>query len=62
VLAVAHDRDLLDNVAGWILMLAQGNGIPWEGIFSDYEVDRHRRLGADADHPHRIRDLPLVRG
>ena len=34
----------------------------WEGNFSDYEADRHKRLGVDADQPHRIRYKPLVRG
>ena len=34
----------------------------FEGNFSDYEADRHRRLGNDADQPHRIAYKPLTRG
>jgi hypothetical protein len=33
----------------------------FEGNFSDYEVDRHKRLGADADQPHRIKYKPLAK-
>jgi hypothetical protein len=33
----------------------------FEGNFSDYEADRHKRLGAEADQPHRIRYKPLTR-
>jgi hypothetical protein len=33
----------------------------FEGNFSDYEVDRHRRLGIDADRPHRMKYKPLTR-
>jgi energy-dependent translational throttle protein EttA len=34
----------------------------YEGNFSDYEADRHKRLGHDADTPHRVRYKPLTRG
>ncbi|MFQ5965111.1 MAG: hypothetical protein ACE5KZ_12610 [Candidatus Scalinduaceae bacterium] len=39
VIAITHDRYFLDNVAGWILELDQGHGIPWKGNYSDYEAD-----------------------
>ena len=44
VVAVTHDRYFLDNVAGWILELDRGSGIPWEGNYSSWLEQKHRRL------------------
>ncbi|MEO6057106.1 MAG: energy-dependent translational throttle protein EttA, partial [Gemmatimonadales bacterium] len=47
VVAVTHDRYFLDNVAGWILELSQGAGIPWEGNYSSWLEQKERRLGTE---------------
>jgi energy-dependent translational throttle protein EttA len=44
VIAVTHDRYFLDNVAGWILELYQGAGIPWEGNYSSWLEQKQQRL------------------
>src|SRR5215216_2939921 len=44
VIAVTHDRYFLDNVAGWILELDQGRGIPWEGNYSSWLEQKQTRL------------------
>jgi sulfate-transporting ATPase len=44
VIAVTHDRYFLDNVAGWILELDQGRGIPWEGNYSSWLEQKQHRL------------------
>src|SRR5687767_11515154 len=44
VVAVTHDRYFLDNVAGWILELYQGAGIPWEGNYSSWLAQKQKRL------------------
>lgn len=44
VVAVTHDRYFLDNVAGWILELDRGHGIPWEGNYSSWLAQKERRL------------------
>lgn len=44
VIAVTHDRYFLDNVAGWILELDRGEGIPWEGNYSSWLEQKSRRL------------------
>jgi ATP-binding cassette ChvD family protein len=44
VVAVTHDRYFLDNVAGWILELDRGSGIPWEGNYSSWLDQKKRRL------------------
>jgi len=44
VIAVTHDRYFLDNVAGWILELDRGQGIPWEGNYSSWLEQKHTRL------------------
>ena len=44
VIAVTHDRYFLDNVAGWILELDRGHGIPWEGNYSSWLEQKERRL------------------
>jgi energy-dependent translational throttle protein EttA len=44
VVAVTHDRYFLDNVAGWILELDRGNGIPWQGNYSSWLEQKKKRL------------------
>ncbi len=44
VVAVTHDRYFLDNVAGWILELDRGSGIPWEGNYSSWLEQKEKRL------------------
>ena len=44
VVAVTHDRYFLDNVAGWILELDRGQGIPWEGNYSSWLEQKQKRL------------------
>ncbi len=60
---ISHDRWFLDRIATHVLAFEGDAVARWfEGNFSDYEVDRHQRLGAEADQPHRIRYKPLTRG
>jgi ATPase components of ABC transporters with duplicated ATPase domains len=47
VVAVTHDRYFLDNVAGWILELYQGAGIPWEGNYSSWLEQKEQRLARE---------------
>jgi ATP-binding cassette ChvD family protein len=47
VVAVTHDRYFLDNVAGWILELDRGKGIPWEGNYSSWLEQKERRLATE---------------
>ncbi len=47
VVAVTHDRYFLDNVAGWILELDRGQGIPWEGNYSSWLEQKRRRLALE---------------
>ncbi|HJQ71245.1 MAG TPA: energy-dependent translational throttle protein EttA [Blastocatellia bacterium] len=47
VIAVTHDRYFLDNVAGWILELDQGRGIPWEGNYSSWLEQKRARLAQE---------------
>ncbi|HET9442287.1 MAG TPA: energy-dependent translational throttle protein EttA [Acidimicrobiales bacterium] len=59
---ISHDRWFLDRVATHVLAFEGDSQVFWyEGNFSDYEADRHKRLGAAADQPHRIKYKPLVR-
>ncbi|HTP95727.1 MAG TPA: energy-dependent translational throttle protein EttA [Burkholderiales bacterium] len=48
VIAVTHDRYFLDNVAGWILELDRGHGIPWEGNYSSWLEQKEARLEVEA--------------
>jgi energy-dependent translational throttle protein EttA len=50
VVAVTHDRYFLDNVAGWILELYQGAGIPWEGNYSSWLGQKEQRLEQEEKH------------
>lgn len=47
VIAVTHDRYFLDNVAGWILELDRGEGIPWEGNYSEWLDQKSKRLAQE---------------
>jgi len=47
VVAVTHDRYFLDNVAGWILELDRGSGIPWEGNYSSWLEQKQKRLAIE---------------
>ena len=47
VVAVTHDRYFLDNVAGWILELDRGHGIPWEGNYSSWLEQKEARLASE---------------
>ena len=59
---ISHDRWFLDRVATHVLAFEGDSEVRWfEGNFSDYEVDRHKRLGAEADQPHRIKYKPLAK-
>ena len=48
VVAITHDRYFLDNVAGWILELDRGRGIPWEGNYSSWLDQKQQRLAREA--------------
>ncbi|MCL4821361.1 MAG: energy-dependent translational throttle protein EttA [Vicinamibacteria bacterium] len=59
---VSHDRWFLDRIATHILAFEGESKAVWfEGNYQDYEADRRRRLGAEADQPHRIKYRKLVR-
>ena len=59
---ISHDRWFLDRIATHILAFEGDSHVEWfEGNYQDYEADRHRRLGTEADQPHRIKYKPLVR-
>ena len=47
VIAVTHDRYFLDNVAGWILELDRGEGIPWKGNYSSWLDQKSKRLAQE---------------
>ena len=47
VVAVTHDRYFLDNVAGWILELDRGEGIPWQGNYTSWLEQKQARLAAE---------------
>ncbi len=59
---ISHDRWFLDRVATHVLAFEGDSSVFWyPGNFSDYEVDKKKRLGADADQPHRVKYKPLIR-
>ncbi|HKP74973.1 MAG TPA: energy-dependent translational throttle protein EttA [Longimicrobiaceae bacterium] len=59
---ISHDRWFLDRIATHILAFEGESRVVWfEGNYQEYEADRRRRLGAEADQPHRIKYRPLVR-
>jgi sulfate-transporting ATPase len=55
-IVISHDRWFLDRIATHILAFEGNSQVTWfQGNYEDYEKDRHQRLGAEADSPHRIR-------
>jgi ATP-binding cassette ChvD family protein len=59
---ISHDRWFLDRIATHILAFEGDSHVEWfAGNFQDYEADKKRRLGADADQPHRIKYRKLTR-
>jgi ATPase subunit of ABC transporter with duplicated ATPase domains len=59
---ISHDRWFLDRIATHILAFEGDSQVRWfEGNFSEYEAQRRKELGAEADHPHRVKYKPLVR-
>jgi ATP-binding cassette ChvD family protein len=59
---ISHDRWFIDRIATHVLAFEGESQVVWfEGNFSDYEKDRRKRLGADADQPHRIHYKKLTR-
>ena len=59
---ISHDRWFLDRVCTHVLAFEGDSVVRWfEGNFADYEVVRHKELGADADTPHRIKYRPISR-
>ena len=62
VVVISHDRWFLDRIATHILAFEGDSQDVWfEGNYQEYEADRHRRLGAEADQPHRIKYRKLTR-
>ena len=56
VVVISHDRWFLDRIATHILAFEDEGQVVWsDGSYADYEADRKKRLGADADRPHRLR-------
>ncbi len=59
---ISHDRWFLDRLATHILAFEGDSQVVWfSGNYQDYEADRHKRLGSEADQPHRIKYKPLTR-
>jgi ATPase subunit of ABC transporter with duplicated ATPase domains len=62
VVVISHDRWFLDRIATHILAFEGDSQTVWfEGNFEDYEKDKKRRLGDEADQPHRIKYKPIER-
>ena len=62
VLVISHDRWFLDRVASHILAFEGDSSVAlFPGNYTEYEEDRRRRLGAEADRPHRVKLKKLVR-
>ncbi len=55
IIAVTHDRYFLDNVAGWILELDRGEGIPWKGNYSSWLEQKEKRLAVEAQQDNKRR-------
>jgi len=59
---ISHDRWFLDRIATHMLAFEGESRVVWfEGNYQDYQADRHRRIGAEADQPHRIKYRKLTR-
>jgi len=60
---ISHDRWFLDRIATHMLAFEGDSQVVWfEGNYQDYEADRKKRVGGDAEQPHRLRYKPLARG
>jgi sulfate-transporting ATPase len=58
---ISHDRWFLDRIATHMLAFEGDSAVVWfEGNYEDYEADRHRRLGSEADNPHRLKYRKLA--
>ncbi len=61
-IVISHDRWFLDRLATHIIAFEGDSDVVWfEGNYEDYEIDRHSRLGSEAEQPHRIKYKPLSR-
>ncbi|MCL4315370.1 MAG: energy-dependent translational throttle protein EttA [Gammaproteobacteria bacterium] len=61
VVVISHDRWFLDRIATHMLAFEGEGVVTWfEGNYTDYEADRHRRLGVEADQPHRLKYRKLA--
>jgi ATP-binding cassette ChvD family protein len=61
-MVISHDRWFLDRIATHMLAFEGDSQVVWfEGNYQDYEADRHRRLGTEADRPHRVKYRKLTR-
>ncbi|MBN8279752.1 MAG: energy-dependent translational throttle protein EttA [Gammaproteobacteria bacterium] len=61
-IVISHDRWFLDRIATHILAFEGNSQVTWfQGNYTEYDADLHRRLGDDANNPHRIRFKPLTR-
>jgi ATPase subunit of ABC transporter with duplicated ATPase domains len=59
---ISHDRWFLDRIATHMLAFEGDSHVEWfEGNYTEYEADLKRRIGSDAETPHRIRYRPLSR-
>jgi sulfate-transporting ATPase len=62
VVVISHDRWFLDRIATHMIAFEDDGSVVWfEGNFQDYEANRHQRLGAAADQPHRLKYKKLIR-
>jgi ATP-binding cassette ChvD family protein len=62
VVVISHDRWFLDRIATHMLAFEGDSHVEWfQGNYQDYEADRHRRLGTEADRPHRIKYRKMTR-
>jgi ATP-binding cassette ChvD family protein len=57
VIAVTHDRYFLDNVAGWILELDRGHGIPWQGNYSSWLEQKEKRLQVEEQQQEALKKM-----
>ncbi len=63
VVVISHDRWFLDRIATHILAFEGDSQVVWfEGNYQDYEADRRRRMGVEAEQPHRIKYRRLTHG
>jgi ATPase subunit of ABC transporter with duplicated ATPase domains len=62
ICVISHDRWFLDRIATHMIAFEEDGSVVWfEGNYQDYEANRHARLGAAADQPHRLKYKKLIR-